>query len=80
MECLFFTQCCTAYVLCSVIDTTQDIDLYKERPTEELERELLKSPHSKKGAEREISSRAAHQSRPDRYAFSLAIHTDSLAS
>ena len=80
MECSFFTQCCTASALCCVVDTAPDVDLSKERINRSIGNSIIKITSQSKGAERAISGRAAHRSRPDRYAFSFAICTDFLSS
>ena len=79
-ECSFFTQCCTASSLCCVVDTAPDIDIFKERINLIIGKSVIKIALHFEGAERAIPSRAAHRSRPGRYAFFLVIHRDFLAS
>ena len=56
----FFTQCFTVYVLCCVVDTSPDIYLSKERMDQSIGKSVIKITSQYKGAEIEISSRAAH--------------------
>ena len=79
-ECSLFTQFFTASTIYCVVDTAPDFDLSRERIHRSIGKSVIKITSQSKGAEREISSRAAHRSRPESYAFSLAIHTDFLAS
>ena len=79
-ECSFFTQCCTASALCCVVDTDPDIDFSKDQIYRRIGKSIVKITPQYKGAEREISSRAAHRIHPERYALSFAIHKDLLFS
>ena len=60
MECLFFTQCCTASALCCVVDTAPYSDLSKEWINRSIGNTAIKITSQSKGVEREISSRAAN--------------------